>query len=561
MTKKIFRYMELTILVTLIGGFIAILLSLYGYFSSVQKKQLKVETELAAKAIETGGTDFLDSLHMKGTRVTWIAADGTVLFDNEADAGQMENHASRPEIAEALENGEGASTRYSDTMTTAMLYYAMKLSDGSVVRVSESRNTVLTVALGMVQPLIWIFLVLMGLTWLSSSRLSRKVVDPLNNFDLDHPLDNETYPEMAPFLHHIYEQQEEIEDQKEHLQKTEKDFLTVTNRMEECLILLSPSGKILTINQQAMKLLHTDESCIGEDILYLDRRTEFEQALQRAAKGEHSELILDYSGRSYQADISPVSTDSMTAGMVVLLFDVTDREKAEQLRREFSSNVSHELKTPLHTISGCAELLETGQVKQEDRARFVHTIYTQAQRMITLVEDILYISHLDEGAIDMHWEKVDLYEVTLKVTDQLQQEALKNQVTLTVNGAPAAVDGIFRLIESIIFNLIDNAIKYNRSQGRVDITVEDRKDTVVFRVQDNGIGIPEEDQPRIFERFFRVDKSHSREIGGTGLGLSIVKHAAEIMHAHIDVDSRPGKGSTFTVAFHKNRVRSGESQD
>ncbi len=555
MTKRIFKYMELIIVLTLISGFVAVLLLLYSNFKSVQQNQLKAETNFAAKAVESQGMDYLSSLNIKNTRVTWIASDGKVLFDSKADPSSMGNHASRPEVKEAMESGDGESTRFSNTLTTEMIYSAKRLSDGSVLRIAESRNSVLMIALGMLQPMIWIFLILLLVTWFISGRMAKQIISPLNKFDLDHPLENEEYPELAPFLHRIHVQQQEIGMQKESLERAEKDFVTVTGRMKECLILLSWDGKILTINQQAMNLLHADDSCVGRDVLFLERRSEFERALNKAAEGEHSELIMDFSGRKYQTDISPVPFDNSdkTAGMVILMFDVTDRENAELMRREFTSNVSHELKTPLHTISGCAELLEKGNVRMEDTQKFVHVIYGQVQRMISLVEDILYISHLDEGSIDMSWDNIDLKQMAERIADQLRPEAEKRPVTISVSGSAPAVPGIYRLNESIIHNLIENAIKYNKDNGEIHVELKEEKDTVTLSVRDTGIGIPEEDQSRIFERFYRVDKSHSREIGGTGLGLSIVKHAAELLHAELKLESRLGEGSTFTVAFRKSQ--------
>ncbi len=551
MTKRIFKYTELIILLTLVGGFTAILLLFYNYFGTLQHRQLKTETAITAEAVENGGLDYLNGLKVDNTRVTWIAADGTVLFDNEADPASMNNHAERPEVEEALKDGYGESTRYSKTLTTAMYYSAKRLDNGSVVRVAESRNTVFAIALGMLLPMIWIFILLMILTWFLSSHTAKQIVEPLNNFDLDNPLENQQYPELTPFLHRIYSQQREISVQKESLDRTEKDFVTVTEHMSECLILLSVDGKILIINKQAMKLLHTDDSCIGRNILFLERRVVFQEALKKAAGGEHSELILDFAGRRFQTDISPIPGDegNESAGMAVLMFDVTDKENAEQMRREFTANVSHELKTPLHTISGCAELLQTGAVKPDAQKKFVDTIYSQAQRMIALVEDILTISHLDEGAGDMKWEDINLMEVSNKVAAQLQQQAIAKHIALTVSGNACQIRGVPQLVDNIIYNLVDNAIKYNKENGSVNIDIRPGDEGTVLSVSDTGIGIPEKDIPRIFERFYRVDKSHSREIGGTGLGLSIVKHAAQTMQAELDVTSQPGRGTTFKVTF------------
>lgn len=552
MKKRIFSYMFRAVLLTLLLGFAAVMLILYNYFGRIQLDQLRTESKMTAEAVEKDGLDYLYKLHLTKTRITWIAADGTVIYDNQGDASKMENHGDRPEFVQALQSGTGESSRYSETLSQQMLYSARKLPDGSAIRISEARDSVVRVGFATLFPMSLVMAVLLLLSWFYSSHMSRKIVQPLNHFDLDHPLDNEEYPELSPFVHRIYDQQKEIQQQKEHLSLTEKSFVSVTDNMKEGLILLNPDGRILTINRPAMNLLNTGNECIGKDILYLERRVEFEKAMDEAVKGDHQELILSYLGRSYQTDITPVMSGDILTGMVVLLFDVTDRIKAEQMRREFSSNVSHELKTPLHTISGCAELLESGEVKPEDTKKFVHTIYTQAHRMIALVQDILYISHLDEGATDLKWEKIDLMAIIQKVLEQVGPSASQRGIKLYPSGLSSDIDGIPRLAESIVFNLIDNAIKYNRSNGSVYIALKNQKDSVVLTVEDTGIGIPEEDQYRIFERFYRVDKSHSREIGGTGLGLSIVKHACEILHAEIKVDSTLGDGSTFTVTFLKD---------
>lgn len=550
MTRRIFKYMELIILVTLVAGLAAILLMLYGYFGAVQQEQLKTETEITAEGVETGGEAYLESLKLAKTRVTWIDTDGTVLFDNQASTGGMENHLDRPEVKEALQYGTGSSSRFSNTMTTQMLYQARKLSDGTILRVSETRNSVLTIAMGMITPMIWLLGLLLIVTWFAASRASRKIVAPLNTLDLDNPVDSEEYPEISPLLRRIREQQDKIEEQKDSLTREEKDFAAVTSNMAEGLILLNESGTVLSINQQAAKLLKVDaETSTGKDILELERRVEFQNALKGALAGKRGTALLTYGTRKFDADITPVSDGDRTAGIVVLLYDITERENAEQMRREFSGNVSHELKTPLHTISGCAELLESGEVKPEDRKRFVHTIYTQTQRMISLVEDILYISHLDEGSVDMNRENIDLYEAVRKEMENLQHAADQKHVSLRLSGSSVIVPGIRRLTESIIWNLLDNAVKYNKDGGSVNVSVREEGDGAVLTVADTGIGVPEADLPRIFERFYRVDKSHSREIGGTGLGLSIVKHAAVLQNAKVDVKSKVGEGTTFTVAF------------
>lgn len=564
MTERIFKYIEFIILFTLISALVGIMIVVNSFLKSVQYDQLKSETEFAAQAVEQNGIDYLKTLKLKDNRVTWVDPKGKVLFDNQADSVSMPNHAERPEIKDALDTGSGRSTRYSNTLTKVMLYYAVRLSDGSVLRISESRDTVLAISIKMLQPMVIVFLFLLIITYVFSSKTVKNITEPLNSFNLDQPLENDEYPELSPFLKKIYDQQKEIESQKISLLHSEKDFAAVTANMSEGLMLLSYTAKVLMINKKAKKLFSADHKCIGKDVLFLERRVEFEQALRTAQDGKHAELKLDYSGHVYQIDITPVFSEdtekdtavmaedeNTIAGMVVLLFDVTDREKAESMRMEFTSNVSHELKTPLHTISGCAELLESGGVKSSDQKKFVHTIYVQAQRMIALVEDIIYISHLDEGSIDMNWEKIDLKNMVSRVVEQIKSAADRKHVSITVTGTSPEFPGIYRLVDSIVFNLIDNAIKYNKDGGNIVVTLVEDEDTVNFSVQDTGIGIPDEEIPRIFERFYRVDKSHSREIGGTGLGLSIVKHASEILGAHVDVESEIGKGTTFTVEFRK----------
>lgn len=547
--------MEGVILLTLVVGFAVLMAMLYGYFGSLQLKQLRTETEFAAEGMKGRPEEYLKNLQLDGARITWIDKEGTVLFDNQANREQMENHLQRPEIQQAKKSGYGSSTRYSKTLMAEMLYGAKKLQDGSFLRIAESRSTVVSVVLGMLSPILCLLVILFIITWLAASYVSKRIVQPLNELNLESPEENEEYPEIAPLLNRIYEQQQEIREKKKALSRTEKDFLAVTENMTEGLILLSDKGKIISINEPAMKLLEANEDCIGEDILFLERRVSFEKALDEAARGKHSELMLTFGNRTFQVDISPVSADNRTAGMVLLLFDVTDRVNAEQMRREFTGNVSHELKTPLHAISGCAELLEQGGVKKEDEKHFIRTIYAEAQRMISLVEDILYISHLDEGAEDMTWEMLDLRKISDETLEKLKTAALKKQISLDITGEAKEVYGIRRLVESIIYNLVDNAIKYNPEKGKVKLTLEDEKDKVTLAVEDTGIGIPKEEQDRIYERFYRVDKSHSREIGGTGLGLSIVKHALLILHAEITLESTLGEGSRFTVTFHKTKER------
>ncbi|MDD6221376.1 MAG: ATP-binding protein [Lachnospiraceae bacterium] len=551
MTKQIFKHMQILITIALVAAFAAVLGILYSYFGVVQEGQVRSEAKLAAQGVEADGISYLEKLDLDTTRVTLIASDGQVLYDSEADAVTLENHADRPEVKAALADGEGTSIRFSGTLLKSFVYCAERLSDGTVLRVAEPRDTALNIAAGMIPFVLMLIIILMVCMWFAARRVAKHITQPLNQLDLDHPMENNEYEEISPLLGRIYTQQKQIADEKGRLVRIERDFTAVTQHMAEGLILLDEEGRILNMNNKAGKLLNAGDVYIGTDILALERREKFRKVLAGALlEGEHGETVLPYDRLSYQVDVTPVLDGRKVIGTVVLLFDVTERETAEQMRREFTANVSHELKTPLHTISGCAEMLESGGVKPEDQKKFVHLIYTQVQRMITLVQDILYISHLDEGAVDMNCVKIDMCLMTNKVIESLSHEAEKKHVSVSLESDGEVIYyGVARLTESIIFNLVDNAIKYNKEGGAVHVSLHAGAHTVTLKVADNGIGIPEEDQSRIFERFYRVDKSRSREIGGTGLGLAIVKHAAMLQNAQIKLDSRIGEGSTFTVIF------------
>ncbi len=551
MTKQIFKHMQILITIALVAAFAAVLGILYSYFGVVQEGQVRSEAKLAAQGVEADGISYLEKLDLDTTRVTLIASDGQVLYDSEADAVTLENHADRPEVKAALADGEGTSIRFSGTLLKSFVYCAERLSDGTVLRVAEPRDTALNIAAGMIPFVLMLIIILMVCMWFAARRVAKHITQPLNQLDLDHPMENNEYEEISPLLKRIYVQQKQIADEKGRLVRIERDFTAVTQHMAEGLILLDEEGRILNMNNKAGKLLNAGDVYIGTDILALERREKFRKVLAGALlEGEHGETVLPYDRLSYQVDVTPVLDGRKVIGTVVLLFDVTERETAEQMRREFTANVSHELKTPLHTISGCAEMLESGGVKPEDQKKFVHLIYTQVQRMITLVQDILYISHLDEGAVDMNCVKIDMCLMTNKVIESLSHEAEKKHVSVSLESDGEVIYyGVARLTESIIFNLVDNAIKYNKEGGAVHVSLHAGAHTVTLKVADNGIGIPEEDQSRIFERFYRGDKSRSREIGGTGLGLAIVKHAAMLQNAQIRLDSRLGEGSTFTVIF------------
>ena len=549
MTKRIFRSISAVSLIVLLAALVLILGFLYSYFSQAQQEQLRIETALAAQGVAQQGTDYLDGLDTRGLRMTWIDSDGNVLYDSQSDAGNMENHLEREEVAQALESGFGESARYSTTMMERLLYAAQRLPDGTVLRLASTQNSVLTILLGMLQPLCIVIALALLLSLLLASRVSKKIVRPLNEINLENPLSNEGYDELSPLLRRIDSQQRQLQKQKQALQRSRDEFDAVTGSMNEGLVLLTAGGVILSINRTAAHLLNAGADCVGRDVLTVNRSLELQEVVRRAQAGQKAEKMVELGGGSYQLDASPVMSDGAVSGVALLLFDVSERERAEQMRREFTANVSHELKTPLHTISGCAELLKDGLVKPEDEHRFNEQIYTEAQRMIALVEDIIRLSRLDEGAGEMEKEKTDLCALAAAAVQSLEPQAQAADVTLAFSGAPAELCGVPQLLSGIVYNLCDNAIKYNRPGGRVDVRVEKQSGAIVLTVSDTGIGIPQEHQSRVFERFYRVDKSRSKAAGGTGLGLSIVKHAAMLHNASIDLQSTPGQGTTIVVRF------------
>ena len=548
MTKKIFQSILLVAGCVLLASLLIIMGFLYDYFGGVEENQLRDELSLAAAAVEDGGTDYLSQLTADRYRLTWIAADGSVLYDTRTDAESLENHASRAEVSQALTTGTGESTRYSSTLMEKTMYYAQRLADGTVLRISISRATVGMIAVGMIQPLLIVLIVALIFSGLLARRLSRRIVDPLNSLDLEHPLDNDAYEELSPLLKRIHRQHVEIQTQLRELHERTDEFTQITGSMREGLVLLDEHGDILSINAAAQALFGADAQCVGRDFLTIERSHEISAAIQAAVADGHSEVRAERAGRVYQFDISRITSDGKLLGTVILAFDITEQEFAERNRREFTANVSHELKTPLQGIIGSAELIENGMVKPDDLPRFVGHIHAEAARLVTLIDDIIRLSQLDEGDA-MPTESVDLLAVSQEAAENLQDAAAVRGVTVGVTGQPAVIPGVRRLIYEIVYNLCDNAIKYNRDGGRVDVTVAADADGSSITVADTGIGIAPEHQGRVFERFYRVDKSHSKASGGTGLGLSIVKHAVQYHHGRIELESTPGTGTTIRVVF------------
>ena len=552
MTTRIFRCIFLVALMVLASSLIFVMWVLHSRFMQTELAQLKVEASLASQAVSNEGLPYLESLDDTiDCRITWISSDGTVLYDNRSDTVEMENHLQREEVRQALETGYGQSTRYSGTLMARYIYVAKLLPDGSILRLSASQGSVLGLMLGMWDSIVLVIIAVLALSYWLSRRLSREVVKPLNELNLEMPLANEGYEEIQPLLRQLESQQRQLRAQSTELKQKQKEFNTVTRSLSEGLVLLNSSGTILSINPSAAKLLEVTPNCLGADFSVANRNPAVAVLVEQALHGEKQEQTVTLSAGQYLAAASPVRSEGQVFGVVLLLFDVTQKQQAEQLRREFTANVSHELKTPLHAISGYAELMKSGLVPQSDMITFSEKIYQESQRMVQLVSDTLRLSRLDEGAADMQWDTVDLYEAAQHAVHELTAPAELAGVSIHLEGSSAYISAIPQLLGAILFNLADNAVKYNKPGGCVTIRIEDRASEALLTVSDTGIGIAPENQQRVFERFYRVDKSHSKAVGGTGLGLSIVKHGVQILGARMDLESEVGKGTTITVHFPK----------
>lgn len=550
MTKRIFRSMFTVALTALLCGLLFVMGAVHSYFTGIQVEQLKGETALAARSLVKEGSDcFADLDDSIDCRITWIAGDGQVLYDNRSNSGDMENHLARQEVRQAMQTGYGQSIRYSGTLMARYIYCAQRLSDGSVLRLSTSQSTMLSIVLGMSGSIIVAIAASMALSLWLSRRLSKQVVKPLNELDLDAPLSNTVYEEIHPLLRRLDSQQRQLRSQSVELKQKQKEFHTVTRSLSEGLVLINSVGTILSINPAAAHLLEVTPNCLGADFSVANRNQEIAALAAQALAGEKGEQTVSLLGGQYLAAANPVRTEGQISGVVLLLFDVTQKHQAEQLRREFTANVSHELKTPLHAISGYAELMKSGMVPPEDMARFSGKIYNETQRLSRLVEDTLRLSRLDEGAEDMRWSQIDLYEVARQAIQAQTATAELEQIRLKLEGSSAKIQAIPQLVSGIVSNLVDNGVKYNRPGGSVTVRIWQEGADTILEVADTGIGIPQEHQERVFERFYRVDKSHSKEVGGTGLGLSIVKHAVLILGAKLSLNSKVGKGTTIQVRF------------
>ena len=548
MTKKIFHSILLVACTVLLACYLVILTSLNDYFTSLRKSQLKTQLSFASTAVEDEGIEYLKNLENGEYRLTLIDTDGTVLYDTNADAATMENHSDRREFQEAFLSGYGESHRYSRTLTEQTYYFAKKLSDDRVLRISTSQVTIVSLLLGMLQPLLVITFLAILLSVFLAKRASRNLVRPLNNLDLNDPLSNDVYEELSPLLRHMAQQNKQIALQMDELSRSQNEFNAITSNMSEGLIVLNKDGVVVSLNTAARKIFEAEEDSIGKDFLTIDRPPEISRAIKETLSGKKQELEYEKNGRNYDLCINQIVEKDEVIGVLLLAIDNTEKIQAEQNRREFTANVSHELKTPLQSIIGSADLIESGLVKPEDMPRFIGHIKTDAARLVSLVSDIIRLSQLDENT-EMNWENVDALSVAKEALEMVGPIAESRNISLTIKGEPAPLNSVHKLLYDIIYNLCDNAVKYNKEGGFVKVDVKTAGDKVQVAVSDNGVGIAPADQSRVFERFYRVDKSHSRESGGTGLGLSIVKHAVAYLKGSISLESTLGKGTTITVSF------------
>lgn len=551
MTKKIFKSIMFVCALVLAVGLAAVMGILYSNFDGQMRKELSKEAAYLTYGVEQQGVDYLKNIKDKSARITYIDQDGTVLFDNEADVSEMKNHSDRTEFQKAEKYGAGESSRYSDTLSEKTIYYALRLKDGTVLRVSGTQDSVLALVENLIFPLCGLLCLMLILSGIMASAISKRIVKPINELDLESPEENRIYEELSPLLSKIHRQNREIQNQLELAKQQQEEFALITENMQEGLIVIDKYTMILSANSSAWNLFHMDRVCQGESVYCLDREEEFRHAIEQVLSGEHTELVLKLNGSDIQLIANPVIRDKKTEGAVVLLVNVTEKLERESLRREFSANVSHELKTPLTSISGFAEIMQGGLVKNEDIPKFAGRIYKESQRLLQLVEDMIQISQLDEEKTSYVWEPVDVYQVCKNAFESLKEKAKRLNVHLYICGERMKMEAVRTLLEEAIYNVCDNAIKYNRNDGSVSVFLTQTAQEIQIVVKDTGVGIPKEDQNRVFERFYRVDKSHSKEIGGTGLGLSIVKHAVGALKGSVILRSEEGNGTEICMKFPK----------
>ena len=551
MTIRIFRAICVASLTVFLCSLALIMGLLFNYFSTTHTRQMIELAHSTARGVALNGREYFNGFDSDECRITWIRADGTVLFDSKANADNMENHLEREEVREAMKTGVGESARYSKTLTKRYNYVAVALSDKSVVRISDAQHSVVSLLLGSAQLISFVVAIALAASYYLAWSLSNRIVKPLNEMDIDYPDEKLVYEELEPLVKRLNAQQRQISAQRSDLKRKQDEFEAATSCMSEGIVLLDDKGIVLSVNASARRILNDGSLYVGKSLFSIDNADDLQDVLKRARNGEHVEKSLIVDRGICQINTSPIFTGDKIAGTVLLIFDVTEKEKTERIRREFTANVSHELKTPLHTISGYAELLANNAVKQEDIPAFSQQILSETRRLSALVDDIIRLSHIDEGASDMEWEDVDLMRIAGESVDSLQSFASELGISLTLSGENAPTRGIAQLLSLMVHNLCDNAVKYNKKGGSVNVNIENHDDAVVLTVSDTGVGIAPDLQDRVFERFYRIDKGRSRALGGTGLGLSIVKHTATLHGARIDLRSIPEEGTTVTISFPK----------
>ena len=548
MTKRIFQAVCLVAAMVLVLSTGVLLALFYDNYVGRAEQSLRTEAAFVAQGLNTGGEDYLLGLTDRSRRITLVDQDGTVRYDNTADAGQMENHLEREEIQEALSTGSGQSRRVSETLSQETFYYAILLENGMVLRLAATQSSVWALLLTVLQPAAMVVIAALVLGAILAHRAAKAIVAPINSLDLDQPEDAKAYEELSPLLSRIARQKRTIDAQLHRARRQQEQFRLITENMSEGLLVVDSQTNLLSCNSAALRLLGAEKQPENPSVLALNHAEAFRTVIRDALAGRHGEGRLEVGGRSLQLLANPAGQEGEAAGAVILVMDTTEREQREALRREFSANVSHELKTPLTSISGFAELMKSGVVAQKDVMDFSQSIYDEAQRLIHMVEDIIRLSELDETELHRETGPIDLYDFCRREVERMRPEADRRGGTLSLQGEAATVQGNAQILGELVYNLLDNAIKYNKPQGSVTVTVTPGK-RVRLRVEDTGIGIPKESQSRVFERFYRVDKSHSDDVSGTGLGLSIVKHAAQFHRARVELQSTEGKGTAITVTF------------
>lgn len=551
MNKKIFRSSVAVALVVLLSSIVLILGILFQYFENQLQSELESEASYIAYAVENQGIDYINNFSNSNKRITLISPEGDVIADTSANESELGNHSDRQEIMDATKNGKGTSIRYSSTLAEKTVYFAMKMDDGNILRVSTTQYTVAAIIMSLIQPILIVCVVAVVLSFVLSQKISKSIIKPINELDLDNPSENEPYDELAPLLQKISKQKKTIEKQVKEAEYKQEEFRLITENMKEGFIVVDAQMNLLTYNRSALKLLGINQNTPDDILAAGNDNLIF--VIEKALDGVREKSDLTLGSNNYSLIANPVFENEKIIGAVILIIDVTESVKREQLRREFTSNVSHELKTPLTSISGFAEIMKNGDTSDSVVADFSASIYDEAQRLISLVNDIIKISELDEKNMQAESEDVDLYELSADTINRLKPVADKRNISLNLIGESTVVSGTEKILDEMIYNLCDNAIKYNVDNGTVDVILSENSNHIKLTVRDTGIGIPQSEQERIFERFYRVDKSHSKAIGGTGLGLSIVKHAAIYHNAEIKLKSEPGSGTSITIIFGKSK--------